>query len=256
MKLATYNIWNSETGGSLRRQYIANEINKIQADAICLQEVSGRDQAEWLADRCGFPHVDFQAYENGSEGLCIMSRQPFIEKESLYAKANALLITMEINSHKWCIVNLHLPWDSALRREEQIVYIVTETKKQQADYYLLAGDFNASTQSSVQAFLRGDWSLHRTEACPNWFDLAEAFAECTGSDPQPTLHFRRNPRWQGKNTLETNQRFDRILLCNPYPRDYPLLTDFQLFGETVYPDLQLCASDHYGVAANLALAEA
>ena len=40
MKIATYNIWNSESGMPYRIKYIVNEIKLINADVICLQEVS------------------------------------------------------------------------------------------------------------------------------------------------------------------------------------------------------------------------
>lgn len=45
MKIATYNIWNSESGMPYRIKYIVNEIKLINADVICLQEVSSRN---WL----------------------------------------------------------------------------------------------------------------------------------------------------------------------------------------------------------------
>ena len=40
MKLATYNIWNSSAGMPLRFTQIVNEIVNLDADIICLQEVT------------------------------------------------------------------------------------------------------------------------------------------------------------------------------------------------------------------------
>ena len=37
LKIATYNIWNSESGMPYRIKYIVNEIKLINADVICLQ---------------------------------------------------------------------------------------------------------------------------------------------------------------------------------------------------------------------------
>ena len=49
MKIATYNIWNSESGMPYRIKYIVNEIKLINADVICLQEVSSKKLAESIA---------------------------------------------------------------------------------------------------------------------------------------------------------------------------------------------------------------
>lgn len=49
LKIATYNIWNSESGMPYRIKYIVNEIKLINADVICLQEVSSRKLAEGIA---------------------------------------------------------------------------------------------------------------------------------------------------------------------------------------------------------------
>ena len=40
MKLATYNIWDSPSGMPLRFTQIVNEIVNLDADIICLQEVT------------------------------------------------------------------------------------------------------------------------------------------------------------------------------------------------------------------------
>ena len=39
MRIATYNIWNSEQGMPYRTNCIIGEIRKLNADVICLQEV-------------------------------------------------------------------------------------------------------------------------------------------------------------------------------------------------------------------------
>ena len=68
-------------------------------------------------------------------------------------------------------------------------------------------------------------------------------AECT-------LNFRENPRFRN-NTIELNARFDRIMLRNPYPEDFPVLESCAVFGKTVYEDIHLEASDHYGVVVEV-----
>ena len=82
----------------------------------------------------------------------------------------------------------------------------------------------------------------------------DQLADMTGIPPSPTLDFRRNPRWgvvDPPNTLEKTQRFDRILLANPYPTPAPMLTKFGVFGSEISEETRLAPSDHLGVYADL-----
>lgn len=49
MKIATYNIWNSEAGMFARKKAIQKEILDVGADVICLQEVEDCELAEMIA---------------------------------------------------------------------------------------------------------------------------------------------------------------------------------------------------------------
>ena len=62
LKIATYNIWNSESGMPYRIKYIVNEIKLINADVICLQEVSSRKLAEGIAANADYPYWYFDNY--------------------------------------------------------------------------------------------------------------------------------------------------------------------------------------------------
>ena len=213
MKIATYNIWNSESGMPYRIKYIVNEIKLINADVICLQEVSSKKLAESIA-------------------------------------ANAIYCSFFYNSQKIAVVNVHLPWDSVLSREHQIIKIVNAVDKKTYDYVYMAGDFNCSDFSDVQRFLLGECTLNNCESLPCWFDLASAYAEITDKKSENTLDFRKNPRYKG-NTVETNSRFDRILLQNTYPQQFPVLSRCNVFGTAIYEDIALAASDHYGVVVEM-----
>lgn len=213
MKIATYNIWNSESGMPYRIKYIVNEIKLINADVICLQEVSTRKLAESIA-------------------------------------ANAIYCSFFYNSQKIAVVNVHLPWDSVSSREHQIIKIVNAVDKKTYDYVYMAGDFNCSDFSDVQRFLLGECTLNNCESLPCWFDLASAYAEITDKKAENTLDFRKNPRFK-ENTIETNSRFDRILLQNTYPQQFPVLNRCNVFGTAIYEDIALAASDHYGVVVEM-----
>ena len=50
MRIATYNVWNSERGMPVREKYLINEIRNVKADVICLQEVHNEELAQRIAD--------------------------------------------------------------------------------------------------------------------------------------------------------------------------------------------------------------
>lgn len=251
MKVATYNIWNSSTGMPLREQYIINEIKNINADILCLQEVQNEKQAILIANECDYNYFFFEHYLDEHEGLCILSKRPFNESVSWIDHVNAVYGSVICEDKVIGIVNLHLPWESTLQRERQIVDIVTYVDKENFDYVLIAGDFNCSDSADVQRYLLGDCSLLCTEARPCWFDLALSYAETSNTVAESTLDFRNNPRFKGINTIEINQRFDRILLRNTYPNEFPIVMNSKTFGKQIYDDIHLSASDHYGVVVEM-----
>lgn len=114
----------------------------------------------------------------------------------------------------------------------------------------MAGDFNCNDSSDVQRFLSGECLLDHCESRPCWFDLALSYAELSNANVEYTLNFRENPRFK-HNTIETNSRFDRILLRNAYPNDFPVLMKCSIFGKTIYKDIELAASDHYGLIVEI-----
>lgn len=250
MKIATYNIWNSEDGMPCRNIYIINEIQKIKADIICLQEVHSKTMAEDIAIKAGYQHCFFDNYQNDEEGLCILSNVPFEERDSWLGYANAICCSFLYNDKKICVINVHLPWDSVAERERQIVDIVSSINKKNSDYVYMAGDFNCNDSSDVQRFLRGECLLNNNESNPCWFDLALSYAELSNTKVEHTLNFRENPRFKN-NTIEINSRFDRILLRNTYPYEFPILSKCSIFGKTIYKDIELAASDHYGLVVEI-----
>ena len=243
MKIASYNLWESSAGMPHRRDRILSVLSALNADILCLQEdFLGETLSEHLPDLpCLIQHPD--------AGLSVLSRYPVKDRLCM---PYALVITMSCGSDTLCVANVHLPWQSALAREQAIVSIVDAASAVHADFTLLAGDFNCSDQSSVHRFLCGEQSLCGLDAY--FFALAEAYADLTGTVPSPTLDFRRNPRWgiiDPPNTLEKRQRYDRILIANPYPNPAPMLQRFGIFGCEISEETRLAPSDHFGVYADL-----
>ncbi|MNI91523.1 hypothetical protein D3C73_1492010 [compost metagenome] len=71
-------------------------------------------------------------------------------------------------------------------------------------------------------------------------------------EPKATLDLSSNPRWKGNGYQEcAGTRIDWILLKETYPKPTPKLMAFGLFGTEISPVTGYCASDHYGVYAEL-----
>ena len=84
MKIATYNIWNEETTLELRAKQIMEEIHKVNADVIGLQEVTTEFYNKYLIKESGYVHHAFMQYPREEEGLVMLSRYPLIFLEALY----------------------------------------------------------------------------------------------------------------------------------------------------------------------------
>ena len=76
MIFATYNVWNEEKGMGDRTELILQELTRIQADLVALQEVTPRLQHQHLARLAGYPYLEFRQYAQEEEGLAVLSRYP------------------------------------------------------------------------------------------------------------------------------------------------------------------------------------
>lgn len=253
MRVATYNLWNADQGQPTRHAWLLRELSRLNADLLCLQEVRDASYAAELAERLGYAHTHFAAEPGEEEGLCILSRTPLEHRAVYDPGARAIGAVTRVEGTTLGIINLHLPWDSALKREAQAVTLAREAMRLPCAQLLMMGDFNCGETSDVQRFFLGDATLRGVEANPCYFDLAAADAQRRRRLPDKTLQFSRNPRFAG-NTIEIDQRFDRVLLRNPYPEALPELRDCRVFGQEICPDNGLAASDHDGVAAELLFA--
>ena len=252
MRIATYNIWNDDRGGEARRGQLAEEILTAGADVIGLQEVAPEVFRDRLAGL--YPHAAFRAYAGEDEGLAVLSRFPIREVAWLHEMQECggsagLHVLLEAGDRRISVMNLHLPWDSVLERERQIVAMDRFAREQEADVHVLLGDINGSLNSSVHRFLLGEQSLLGSEACPCWYELSSTYAALHGLPLQPTLDFLHNPRWGGRNSTEIPFAADRIYALRGQSED--TLRHVSLFGTAVSPESGYAASDHYGLLADI-----
>lgn len=252
MRIATFNIWNSNCGLPARTEQLIDSISDINADVICLQEVRDREYHHQIVTKSEYPYSFFHQHEDELEGLSIISKHPL---NSVQYVSNSLVAVLSVGNVTISLANVHLSWDSAIKREIEIINIVDTMSFLETDYSIIAGDFNSSENSSVHRYLLGQQSLLKREANPYWYDISEAFAARQNTSPKATLDFIQNPWFAGKNTIEINQRFDRILLKNTYPKSFPILLSCNLFGTDISPLTGYAPSDHYGVCADLDFAK-
>lgn len=247
MKIATYNIWNDDRGWPERLNQIYKEINAQNADIICLQDVPDEDYCRLLMEKCNYGYSYFT--KGISCELAVLSRLPFSIKEN-YSEGQ--IVQVKAGNSILEIINVHLPWDSILKCEKQVIALVNKNKNTNADYSLFCGDFNCVEGSSVQNFLFGNQSLYGEEAVPVWNDLAIEYEMHTGVKPKATLDLATNPRWKDNGYKEcAGNRIDWILMKETYPKPTPELLETGIFGTEVSPETGYCASDHYGVYAVL-----
>jgi endonuclease/exonuclease/phosphatase family metal-dependent hydrolase len=253
MKIATYNIWNSEESYSDRMKLLIDLIKKENIDLIALQEVKDEEIVKKIKDECNYEYSYWKKYFDCEEGLAILSRFPmnnlwtnWDDSEDVH-NSGLMYTTIGIEQYKVGIMNVHLDWKKVRNREIEIAKAIKHFDSQETDYDILLGDFNASDNSSIYNFLKGDYSLE--ELSTDWIDLAKAYSYMKGREVDYTLDFCNNPRWEEEYTFSIPERFDWILMKEPYPKISPKLVEYQLLGKERINNIT--PSDHYGVLVEL-----
>jgi len=248
MKIASFNIWNSEKIMPKRQQQIIDEIEEVNAHIICLQDVKEEIYSELISKITQYQYSYYHDHNNENAGMVVFSKLPITTKKYIECAA---IITCEYDGNTILIANVHLPWDSILKKEKNIVDINEEIIKLDADYGFLVGDFNSSDSSSVHHYLTGQRSLHNTEANPIWEDLGEVYSQKTNTKLEYTLDLINNPRWKRISLPCSSERFDRIYIKGAFKNAPPVLDNYYLFGKKVDEESGYCASTHYGVVAEV-----
>ena len=256
MRIATYNIWNEDSNFEIRAPQLIDEIQKVNADIIGLQEVPPRFYTDCLLHQTGYPYHSFGQYSDEEEGLAILSKYPiwdsrFLHEYEANRHSNAISVLLNVDGRHVSFTNVPLPWDSALQKEYQICAIdrFLHGEMNRAGLLILAGDFNGGLGSSVHRYLVGDQSLNGDEANPYWDELATAYCALTGEPIKATLDVINNPRWKGHRSVYPPTVMDRLYVME-HKYDISLESHW-IFGTEVSPETQLSASDHYGVAAEI-----
>mgnify|MGYP001256507435 CR=1 FL=1 len=256
MKLATYNIYKSELAMPQRKKHIIETIKSVDADIIVLQEVTNASFFNELVSLLLYPYYHFtehskvvvdQEPDRKYEGLAIFSK---FEISSVEALDYMMVCTIKHHHHNIALANVHLPWHSVLAQEKCVLNLNDQIMKPDAHYRFILGDFNCNEHSSTHHFLKGLRSLNNQEVKHYWTDLALVAQEFLATPLEVTIDLKHNPRWRNKTVMDNSARVDCIFMHDCFPKEYPSLQSFELFGKEVHEN-NFCSSDHYGVCATI-----
>ena len=272
IRFVSWNFWGLESDVEKRIALAIPLLDKLDVDVLCLQEVRPMDGQTTTADKLAvalnmnvhyeesvrwdnnaFPHG-----KPGSEGLAILSRLPIVEmrtcklpEERMYEKR--ILLSTCIRSEYglfWCH-NTHLHWrlNDGVSREKQVMAIDDVVRSIETDMpQVIAGDFNATSNHDEIRFLKGEHSLlgKRTYYQDAYAKIHPSLDGFTWNQTNAHTHHMRS--------LDIDRRID-FLFVTPRRRNG--------LGTVVHADVVLtafdeqgyCASDHYGVLAEVQIAE-
>ena len=279
MKVVTLNLWGIEPPVDRRLALAARQLRALAPDVVCLQEVrpldgvAGRTTADVLAGELGMhahyeQAVAWQAGEGGmphagQEGLAMLSRAPLLEARVLPLPVARpadvrILLSGRVATDGGPIwvhtTHLHYRLDDGVAREQQVLAIdeaIRALGREKTDSpQVLCGDFNATPDSDEMRFLRGLTTLggRRTHFQDAWLRLHR--------EPGPGDGPAQGITWSSENELTRPLRsldIDRRI-------DYVLVTSRKKDGRGTIHECRvamtdreqgICASDHYGVLADI-----
>jgi len=281
LRAVTINLWGIEAPLERRLALAERQLRGLAPDAIGIQEVrpldgkGGETTAEWLAARLGMHVVQGVSLrwakdqlrpgmDEGQEGLAILSRWPILDErvvqlpEARPTEARILLSArLETSAGPvWFhTTHLHYKLDDGVSRERQIVALDAAIRglgREIADApQILCGDFNCTADSDEMRFLRGLHTLEgkRTHWQDAWLRLHR--------EPGPGDGPAQGITWSSENeqtrplrSLDLDRRIDYVLVTSRKKdgRGTVCRCDVVL---TERDDAGACASDHYGVLADV-----
>jgi endonuclease/exonuclease/phosphatase family metal-dependent hydrolase len=273
LRLVTLNLWGNEPPLDRRLALAERQLARLAPDVVGLQEVrpldgrAGRTTADVLAEALGLTPVYevtlrwddgafFAGHPGGEEGLAILSRHPVLEHkvtrlpEARPTEARILLSARIDLPGAPCWVHtthLHYRLDDGVAREQQVLAIDEVVKGIGGDApHLVCGDFNAPPDADEIRFMRGLTTLggRRTH-------YQDAWLRC---NPEPGA---RGDTWSSENehtrplrSLDIDRRIDYVFVTTRKKDGRGTVRASRVVMDE-RDDGGLCASDHFGVWADV-----
>ncbi|MEZ4404703.1 MAG: endonuclease/exonuclease/phosphatase family protein [Kofleriaceae bacterium] len=281
LRLVTLNLWGTEPPLDRRLALADRQLAALDPDVIALQEVKphgGATTAHALAARRG-DHVLYApairwadgafgpGTVGGEEGLAIVSRWPILARRALrlpYPRPTEarLLVSAQLATPAGPIwvhtTHLHYRLDDGEARAAQVLAVddaIRQCGRGATDApQLLCGDFNATADSDEVQFLRG---LHTLAGRRTHFQ--DAWRRCH-DEPGPGAGPGQGITWSSDNlhtrplrSLDLDRRIDYVFVTTRKKDGRGTVADCRVVLTERDGDGadSVCASDHYGVCADV-----
>ncbi len=270
LRLVTINFWGTEPPLDRRLALASRQLAELAPDAVAMQEVrpldgrEGETTADHLADQLGMHRVYaeslcwdddafFPGHPGGSEGLAILSRHPIgdhrvVKLPEGRPTEQRILLSAALETPAgpvWChTTHLHYRLDDGLAREKQVLTVDAAIRAIDSRApQLLCGDFNATADHDEIRFLRGLTTLggRRTH-------YQDAFARIHPGEPGLTWS-SENEHTRPLRSLDIDRRIDFVFVTTRKKDGRGTVLDARVVLDQ--RDGDLCASDHYGVLAEV-----
>lgn len=273
IRIASINLLNNPSGFGKRAQLLAQELERIQPDVLCLQEIASLEERQLVALMEQLGYVNSYAasrnkHRNGFfYGNMTFSRLPIIDAEELALQvvkapitplAGAVVHVRKQNT-LFTVINVHLAWGAdnewvRLRQVEEIADYAKRLRRESPHPVVLAGDFNSVPRSTTYQFLTGNREGSRQNGT-FWIDAWQMWGtpenEIT-SDPTTYWAVQTAKPHNLDPALIPMRRIDYLYAYDwCYGRSGSPM-NFQRFADTVDKN-GMTASDHYGIWADFLL---
>jgi endonuclease/exonuclease/phosphatase family metal-dependent hydrolase len=277
LRLVTLNFWGIQEPLQRRLELAQRQLGELNLDLVAIQEVrpldgrSGRTTADVLAEALGMERSYAAAVTwadgafgagtaGGEEGLAILSRHPILETrttrlpEARPTEARILLsarIAAPGATIWFHTTHLHYRLDDGVAREKQVVAIdsvIRSLGREAADSpQILCGDLNAPPDADEIRFLRGLCTLEGRRT-----HFQDAWLRVRAGDPGVTWS-SENPQTRPLRSLDLDRRIDYVFVTTRRKDGRGTVKDAQVVLEGRDDD-GVCASDHFGVLAEVQIA--
>jgi endonuclease/exonuclease/phosphatase family metal-dependent hydrolase len=285
LRVVTLNFWGIEPPLDRRLALAIHQLRALAPDVICMQEVrpwrdgdTGETTAELVADQLGGMHAHYatsvrwpagahgQTGAAGEEGLAIIAKTGAILETKMLQlpeprPADArLLLSAKIATAAapvWVhTTHLHYRLDDGLAREQQVLAVDAQIRACGRDAsdapQILCGDMNATPDSDEMRFLRGLTTLggRRTHFQDAW--LKHHAEPGLTSDPAAGITWSsENPQTRPLRSLDIDRRIDFIYVTSRKKDGRATVATCEVVLRDRAGDDAICASDHYGVMADV-----
>jgi endonuclease/exonuclease/phosphatase family metal-dependent hydrolase len=266
MKLVTLNFWGVEPPLDRRIQLAVDQLLPLQLDVICLQEVQpmpgGGTTADAIARGLGM-HASYgkactwqdgdwgPGSKGGEQGLAILTRGAPAEVSVLPLPdprpGDARILLSALVGEIWVhTTHLHYKLDDGVARERQVLAIdeaIRARRDNTSPPQILCGDFNATPDSDEIRYLRGLTTLdgRRTHFQDAWMRVHGNAEGITWSS--------ENELTRPLRSLDIDRRIDYVFVTSRKKDGRGTVRDCQVV--LTQRDAGICASDHYGVYADV-----